>query len=58
MTQGQRSIAFFSAVLLTFGISSFNFEYPEYANNELAYFVIGAGIIMAIVFFITRFRNR
>jgi len=57
MTQAQRSIAFLATLLLTFGISDFNFEHPEYVNNERAFFVIGAGLVFLILFIVLKVKR-
>lgn len=57
MTQKQRSLAFLCTLLLTFGISSLNFEHLEYYNNEKSYIVIGLGLISLVAFIIMKIRN-
>jgi len=57
MTPAQRTIAFFCAMSLTIGISKLNFNYPEYANNEWAYFFIGFGIILLFAFVVSKIKN-
>tara|TARA_R110002072_G_scaffold159735_2_gene310772 strand:- start:741 stop:881 length:141 start_codon:yes stop_codon:yes gene_type:complete len=42
---------------LTFGISGLNFDHPEYANNELAYFLIGFGLILLLAFVISKIKT-
>ena len=58
MKPSERSIAFFAALLLTFGITGLNFEYPAFEHNSLEYVMLGLGIILAVIFLIGRLKAR
>jgi hypothetical protein len=58
MKPAERTIAFFSAMLLTFGISGLDFEYPAFEYNTKEYILIGAGIIFSVMFLIRRIKAR
>lgn len=58
MRQNERSIAFFATMLIAAGLSTLNFEYPEFKHNLLSYLALFAGILLAVVFLIMRLQNR
>ena len=58
MKPSERSIAFFATLLLTFGISGLDLEYPEFEHNSLEYVMIGLGAILAVIFLIGRIKAR
>ena len=58
MKPAERTIAFFSAMLLTFGISGLDFENPAFEYNTKEYIIIGAGIVFTIMFIIRRIKAR
>jgi hypothetical protein len=58
MNPKERSIAFFVALLLTFGINGLNFEYLDFKYNQLPYSMIGIGSILLTLFIVSRIRNR
>jgi hypothetical protein len=57
MNQTQRMLAFFGALLITFGITDLDFENPAFDQNKLAYVAIVAGIITLILFLINKLRS-
>lgn len=58
MKPAERTIAFFSAMLLTFGISGLDLENPAFEYNTKEYLLIGAGIVFAVMFIIRRIKAR
>ena len=54
MKQGNRMLLFFSAMLMTFGITSFNFEDPSFQQNGKEYIVVICGIALLGMYFLRR----
>ncbi len=57
MDKTQRMLAFFGALLITFGITELDFENPALDQNKLAYVAIVAGIITLILFLVNKLRS-
>ena len=57
MKQSQRALLFFSAMLMTFGITSFDFQAPDFQNNGKEYVVILCGIILLGLYFLRRAKD-
>lgn len=58
MTQADRTMAFFATMLLTFGITAFNFENPSFESNIKEYLLIAAGLIFTVIFVIRRIKAK
>ncbi len=58
MKPAERTIAFFSALLLTFGITGLDLENPDFKYNTKEYLLIGAGIVFSVMFIIRRIKDR
>ena len=57
MDKTQRLLAFFGAMLVTFGITGLDFENPAFDLNKTSYLALGSGIITLILFFINKLRS-
>jgi len=56
MSSGMRALAFFSAMLITFGVTSLDFENPDFEFNQNAYLLLACGVVLFILFVVKRLR--
>ena len=57
MAKKQKAFSFFTALFLTFGITSLNFDDLEFAENLRGYISIIIGLILLVFFFIVKRRE-
>jgi hypothetical protein len=58
MKQFERSLAFFSALLITFGLTALELDNPAFEYNQRAYYFMIAGAVLLIVFAIIRIQRQ
>jgi len=57
MKSSQRMLAFFGAMLITFGVSGLDIEQLSWKGNEVNYVAMTVGIVFSVIFFINKFRE-